>query len=254
MADGATRPAWKRAPWSPIEDASLREVYPAGGMKAARGAFPHRTESSIAKRVVILKLRSPFANPANRAAAPVDPRVDAAIREHYGQPYQRGALKNLVRATGLPHHWLYRRAAMLGAIVPRGKAPNWSPAELEILETCAGLTPRGIQHALKSAGYKRSLAAVALKRNKVGLSALEERELAGIYRAGGLAPRLGVQPDTVRRWCRLGKLKARKLKGDDDWHVNDKAVREFLAENPNTIDLRKVDREWFMHMAFSHLI
>lgn len=43
------------------------------------------------------------------------------------------------------------------------------------------------------------------------------------------AEQLGVQPDTLRRQVRLGKLKARKV--GRDWHVTPKEVERYRLES-----------------------
>jgi len=71
--------------------------------------------------------------------------------------------------------------------------------------------------------------------------------------ATSLAICLGEDSHFVLRAIRTGILKASKRiqnrtpqQGGNAWLIKDKDVREFIINNVNLIDLRKVDKYWFV--------
>jgi hypothetical protein len=65
----------------------------------------------------------------------------------------------------------------------------------------------------------------------------------------------GVDAKTVTRWISLGLLRADRRgtervaeQGGDMWFIREKYLRRFVLENLNQVDLRKVDKYWFVDL------
>lgn len=54
----------------------------------------------------------------------------------------------------------------------------------------------------------------------------------GFLRVHEVAERYGVQPETVRRWLRSGKLVGFRPGGEGDWRVGAEALAAFEARAP----------------------
>jgi len=55
----------------------------------------------------------------------------------------------------------------------------------------------------------------------------------------------------VLRWIEKGLLKASKKgtkRENDEWHIEDRHIRQFIVENVGIIDIRKVDKVWFVEL------
>jgi hypothetical protein len=139
-----------------------------------------------------------------------------------------------------------RRALQLGVRASHIKEPVWSDAELHILELNAMLSPEVIQRKLRAQGYTRSVAAVNLKRKRLHL-----RQQQVPCSAHAVAECFGIDRHAVLRWIEKGLLKASKKgtkRENDEWHIEDRHIRQFIVENVGIIDIRKVDKVWFVEL------
>ncbi len=179
------------------------------------------------------------------------PFIDELIRKTYRERYnpQEGKIRELANRINMPRWRITRRAREIGAIEPRIKEPPWSERELHILEKNALFVPEVIQRKLKMAGFKRTITAIALKRKRLHLL---RQQIKGTARA--VAECFGVNPSTVVDiWIRKGYLKASRRgtdrtpqQGGDEWLIKEKDIRKFIIENIWIIDIRKVDKFWFV--------
>ena len=110
---------------------------------------------------------------------------------------------------------------------------------------------------LRKAGYVRSATAVHVKRKRLKLGVAEERRAAGLYSAHELAELLGVDPKTVTRWIAQEGLPARRRgtartarQGADEWEIPITKLGPWIRDHAQLLDLRKVDRFWFIDLAF----
>ncbi len=179
------------------------------------------------------------------------PELDERIRNTYRQTPRRGAVKELATRLRLPRWRVSKRAREIGAYEPILKEKPWSDQELHILEQRSHLTPDRIQIALKKAGYKRSITGIIVKRKRMrflqnlkGMSAHQCAECFG----------LGCSK-TVTRWIEKGWLKAERRgtkrieeNGGDMYFIKEKHLRQFVVENIGLIDIRKVDKFWFVDL------
>jgi hypothetical protein len=177
--------------------------------------------------------------------------MDEMIRKVYREQYnpQQGKIKELANKLNIPSWRISIRAREIGALEPRIKEPPWSERELHILEKNALFTPAVIQRRLKMAGFERTITAVALKRKRLHLF---RQQVKGSARA--VAECFGVNESTVTDlWIRKGLLKAQRRgtkrtdkQGGDEWLIKEKDIRKFIIENIGIIDIRKVDKFWFV--------
>ena len=159
-----------------------------------------------------------------------------------------GEVKEFAAEHGLPRWKITRYAQEMGWSAKQKKAPPWTDRELKILKQSAHHCPDVIQRRLKKIGFNRSINSIVLKRKRM-------RFLQNIngQSATSLAICLGEDSHFVLRAIRTGILKASKRiqnrtpqQGGNAWLIKDKDVREFIINNVNLIDLRKVDKYWFV--------
>ena len=254
-ADAPTRD--KPAPfkyWTNQEIATLREVWPRG-IEAALEALPGRTPSAIYTKASALKIKGQLgAGSRRRRKHTPTPEIDAAIAEVYlGKP-RSNMVNELAARLEMPRWWVSKRARALGLTVPRFKEPGWTEAEDELLLATLQHVPTHARRLFAKAGYIRTATAIVLRRKRIGFRA---RQRDDVYTAGRVALMLGMDPGTVCDWIDQGLLDAwlrgtarTERQGGDGWFVAPGSLRDFIRDNPNRVDLRKVDRLWFLEFAF----
>lgn len=191
---------------------------------------------------------------AGRAMRPVKwkitPEMDAAIRRVYQTATGDNQVKDLARRLGLPRWKVSRYAIAQGLIARHSKEPDWSEKELGILEHCAHLSSHRIQERLKQQGFTRSETGIVLKRRRMRYL----KNLKG-HSARDLARCLGVDEHCVTSAIKAGKLAAKKrgtdrtaAQGGDQWWIMDKAIRRYIIDYLPEIDIRKIDKYWFVDL------
>lgn len=238
--------------WTGREEKLLRQHYPAGGINACLPVLTGRSASSIYQRAGQLGLRSP--------KTPVDFRrqrwtssdaIDAVIRRTYQATPTKGDILRLAKTVGRPRWWVSKRAAALGLVTPRFKAPPWTEAEIELIEGRAHQSPATLRRALKALGYARTETAITVQLKRLGAS----REDPDHFTARGLASVMGVDVKGVTTWIAKGWLRAKRrgterveAQGGDLWWIHRRDVRAFIVENVAAVDLRKVDKFWLVDL------
>jgi hypothetical protein len=190
------------------------------------------------------------------------PTEDAAIRRTYENGTGQGKGRRRVIAAlalrlRIPGWTIQRRAVEIRAYQPRVKEAPWSAQELHLLEINARWSNRVIQCKLKTNGYTRSAAAVAVKICRLGFRG---QQVKGSALA--VAQCFGVDPSTVTdAWIRRGLLKATKrgtartsAQGGDEWVIADADIKAFIVDHVGIIDLRKVDKYWFVALLTGRYI
>jgi len=179
---------------------------------------------------------------------PITPEIHARIEKVYKRDTGNGQVRALARGLGYPRWKISRYALKQGWTAKSTKEPPWSENEIEILQEYAYLGAEGLRRKLKQAGFKRSLAGIVLKRKRMGFL----KYLDG-YSACGLAEFLGVDSHFITRAIEAGRLKAKrrgtsrtKQQGGDIFYIPEKAVRAYIINYMNEIDIRKVDKHWFV--------
>jgi hypothetical protein len=161
-----------------------------------------------------------------------------------------GAVREFAQHHGLPRWKISRYALEQGWTAKQPKEPDWSEAELALMERNAHHCPAVIQRKLKASGFQRSVVGIVLKRCRMRML----QNLEGMS-ATQLALCLGEDGHFVTRAIRLGLLRAQRRQtertpqqGGDTYLIRESHIREFILNNLNTIDLRKVDKYWFVDL------
>lgn len=246
--------------WRTSEVSTLEVHYATLGPAGCAALLPGRTYQAIAIRARKLGLLAP--RPVTQPGGPKRLRrkwahlfteeFDARVRALYQQPPQRGLVRATAAALGVPRDVLFARARTLGLMVPRLKEPAWTQAEERLLEEHAHMEPRHVQQIFKRAGFIRSATAIDVRRRRLKLDKTDPDHMT----ARQLGNLMGVDGSTVVSWIRTHGLKAgmqgtarTDRQGGDHYRIALKDLRAWMRDHPRLVDLRKVDRYWFLEVA-----
>ena len=177
-----------------------------------------------------------------------DRETDCFLEYNY-DPTVRGRSDWISHRLGVPRWAVNRRAATLG-LSRVGDRP-WTNQDEAYLEA------NYHRVALKTLARKlgRSTTAIRLKAKRLRL-----RKHGEGYTASSLGQAFGVDPHWVLARIRAGRLHATRrqtertaLQGGDSWLITEKAVVAFVREHSYDLDLRKVDRLWFLDLVATWL-
>jgi hypothetical protein len=238
--------------WTTREERALRESYAAGGVEAALAALPGRSASSIYNHANKLKLVAPataaLQRPRERWTS--NEQIDLVIRRAYAAPPTKGGVNRLATTVGRPRCWVSTRARQLGLVAPRFKELPWSSAELEIVREKSWLSLAALKRKLARAGFARTETAIKVKLKRIGADRSDDDRCS----ARQLAELLGVVCATVTGWIDKGWLTASRIDGDRtlgsgrNWSIHRRDVRRFIIDNTAAVDLRKVEKFWFVEL------
>lgn len=173
-------------------------------------------------------------------------RIEAVYKQYTG----KGQVNVLAKALKLPRWKVSRYAMSQGWIAKQKKVRPWTDEEREQLQKLARYTTPVIQRKMAEKGYKRTEVAIVmqLKRGKM------VKNLDG-HSARDVAECLGVDDHFVLNAIKAGDLKAGRRgtarterQGGDHWYIRDRDIKNYIIENLHKIDIRKVDKYWFMDM------
>ncbi len=181
----------------------------------------------------------------------ISPFASEQIKKTYQRETGNGEIAALSQKLGLPRWKISRHAISQGWVAKKRKEPEWTERELTILQRSAHLSPERIQVHLRKAGFARSVTGIVLKRKRMRML----KNIEG-HSARDVAMCFGVESHVVTRWIRLGYLKARrrgtdrvKAQGGDHWFIKEKWMQEFVLNCLDEVDLRKVDKYWFVDLV-----
>jgi hypothetical protein len=181
---------------------------------------------------------------------PITPEMHEAIVRIYQTSTGGGQVRALARKLGYPRWAITRHAIMSGLIAKQKKEPDWMDKEIHILELNAHRSPVAIQKRLIRAGFNRSLTGIILKRKRMRFLQNLDGESAT-----SLGECLGVDQHFVTEAIRGGKLKAERREtqrtekqGGDMWFIRNRNIRTYILNWLNEIDIRKVDKYWFVDL------
>ncbi len=177
------------------------------------------------------------------------PEMDKEILYTYSiNTDNKPRLINLAKKFNMPRWALYQRALKIGAVQSCYQKRPWEEEEIRILEKYARYEPLTIKKKLAKAGYQRSLASIVLKRKRMRLLS----NLEGVS-ACLCAEFLGVDLHWVLNHINTGSLKAevirRDREGKANYFIREKDLRTFIIHNPALIDLRKVEKYYFIELV-----
>jgi hypothetical protein len=239
--------------WTTPEVAILRAHYSQLGAPGLRAQLPRRSDASIYNKANELGLAQPPKKPRRLNSYPHCPLIDAEITSAYLAGLRRGEVQKLAERYDRPRWWIKRRAGELGMATQRIMPPDWTDAELDILQDYAHLTLPAICRRLRRAGYQRSVNAIAIKIQRSGYDRTDPdhwsaRQLAGLF---------GVTPWVVGRWIDDNGLPAKRrgtqrteAQGGDQYWIARAPLRRWIADKAQLIDLRRVDKFWFFDLVF----
>ncbi len=157
-------------------------------------------------------------------------------------------LTNLARKFNMPRWALYQQALKIGAVQSSHQKKKWTDEELKILEKNAGYAPLTIKKRLEKVGFARSVASIILKRKRMRLLS----NLQGMS-ACLCAEFLGVDLHWVIKHIKSNLLKAEKISKDSqgkiNYYIKEKNLRGFIINNPDLIDIRKVEKYYFIELV-----
>lgn len=239
--------------WTSREIDIVRGMYPKGGIDACVPLLPKRSRASIYQQASKFGLRAPGA-PNVRGRWPITPLIDARIIKAHQSAPTRGMINALAAVVGYPRWWVSRRARELGLVTPSFRDLPWSESEIELLHATAHLTLNVARKRFATSGFKRSEAAIQVKRKRIGTAPADN----GFYPALQVARLLGVDVKMITRWIFLDGLKAERrgtarsaVQGGDMHFIKARDLRAFIIASPFKVDLRKIPRTntaWFVEL------
>lgn len=244
--------------WTGREEKLIREHYPTGGINACLEHLPGRTASSIYNRAGVMGLRGPrVQHDFHRQRWSSNEQIDRIITEVYSRAPKKNDIAKLAATIGRPRWWVSKRARTLGIVMPRFKAPPWTEPELEIIATFAHRSGKAIRAQLNKRGFIRSETAIIVQLKRRGHGTGKNADFDH-YTAQGLSKLFGVDRSTVKGWIVKGWLKAQRRgtarteqQGGDEYWIHRRDVRAFVIENVSVVDLRKVEKFWFVELLVS---
>ena len=244
------RPPGVSRMWTKEERAALRRLYPEGGLAACMAALPTRSAAAIYAQTDRLGVRlkgNKVGMKKGFYSLPTTPQIDDMIRRVYQTKPERGSVVECARALGRSIYWVNARATKLGLVAPRFKEGPWSDAEVELLRTNASKTPRTISQIMQRHGFKRTEAAVVVKLKRLRIDRTDEN----LVTVDDLADCMGINRSSVDGWIAKGLLPTVEGGGPGIRHkrlINRSALRRFILDNVALIDIRKVDKHWFVDL------
>lgn len=229
--------------------------YPTGGVKVCLPLLPHRSKSAIEQKAHGLGILCG----ANKPRPPrrlwhSSPDLDRQIAACYYAGTERGEIKRFSARIDRPYWWVKKRAAEMGVSSPAlvdNKEPAWSEQEIELLSKHAHKRVDVIARIFRSKGLRRTATAIGVKRKRLHCDTVDIDH----YTATRLAGEFGIDPHVVTRWIEKGWLEAVKRgtdrteqQGGDMYWIKRKAVRSFIVESVGVIDIRKVNKVWFVDL------
>lgn len=180
----------------------------------------------------------------------IDPKHDEMIRKTYLGTTGNGEINALAKRLGVPRWRLSRYAMVKGYVQKAIKAPRWTEEEDAALERYSRYCIAKIVLKMKNDGFNRSATAISIRmRRKKLLSNLDG------YSARQLAECLGIESKGIARLIESKKLRAERRgtartedQGGDIWWIKPKYIRKYLIDYIGEIDMRKIDRYWFVDM------
>lgn len=155
---------------------------------------------------------------------------------------------DLAKKFNMPRWAIYQRALKISAVNSSHQKRPWKDEEIKLLEKYARYEPQTIREKLKKSGHERSIASIVLKRKRMRFLS----NLKGMS-ACLCAEFLGVDLHWVMNHISSGSLKAevirRDREGKANYFIKEKSLRKFIITNPDLVDLRKVEKYYFIELV-----
>lgn len=170
----------------------------------------------------------------------LDERGRRLIEDCYDGSRERA--NELAQWLGVTPSAIKKWAQQLG--VSRNSDPRWTQEEMDYLEK--NLFKMSSKDIAKHLG--RTVIAVRAKTNRLSLY----RTHIDGYTKADLALGLGIRDHhKIEKWIERGWIKGKKLPISEyatrqPWLFTAKAIRDFIIAHPEEIDLRRVEKIWFI--------
>lgn len=238
--------------WTESELQVLRDHYPSKGMNFCLAKLPGRTKSGAHGMAHKLGLHFDGVSAVRNNWRDRFPEIDAALREAWPSLAEgRGGVKKLAQRLGVPRDVLNRRSIVLGLAMPRIKEAPWTAAEEAMLQRVPLHNLRKAAEIFASHGFPRSEAAIMVRCKRLDI----KRRYTETLSATGAAKILGVDGKTFTTWIEKGWIAAgrrgtRRLaqQGGDAHTIERRVLRQYILDNLEIIDIRKVDKFAFVDL------
>jgi hypothetical protein len=246
------QPALKRHyMWSTAEVKIVKELYGTQGPQACLALLPGRTLGGVYQQAAKLGLPAPVSTKERQHWTTSD-QIDTLIRGGYLTAIGRNSIAKIALRVNRPKWWVSKRARALGILTPRFRDLPWSKPELALLEEVATLHPDVIARRMKAVGFQRTGTACLVKLKRMKFDRVDHDQ----WSANALGALMGVHGKTITGWIEREGLPATRagtarvpVQGGDEWRITRKALREWIRTHAQLVDLRKVDRFWFIELV-----
>ena len=181
---------------------------------------------------------------------PVSEEAHEAIKRVYHQKPVSNQVNDLAKRLKLPRWKVTKHAVAQGWIAKQRKEPDWTEKETAALQNFARYTPHVAARKMRELGYNRTVTACVIKKKRMCMA----QNLKG-QSANAVSQCLGEDVHFVTKAIKRGDLVAKHRgtartdrQGGDMYYIRDKDLRRFIIENVALIDLRKVDKYWFVDL------
>lgn len=235
--------------WTEEEDQILRDHYPDKGFAYCASKLPNRSKTAIYGRVQKLGVKFGGSTPRTIRTQEQYAELDARITELWPTldlpAGSVSGVEELARLLGEPHWLITQRCRRLGLTRPRKKEPPWSAAEDELMKRVPLHDPEKCSEIFKAHGFSRTATAIMVRSKRIGLS----RRNTETFSARTAAKVIGWDNKTVSEYCLKGLIKSSRRKtkrlpqqGGDPHSIEHADLRQFVIDNLELIDFRKVDK------------
>jgi hypothetical protein len=238
--------------WTDDEKAIIRQYFPEGGAAACLARLPaNRTPSGVYQQARLMKITSSASTP-HKGRYEATPELDERIRQEWQQldAGKKGVVNDLADRLGVPRWWLTKRLTHLGLTHRHKKEPPWTPAEDELMKRAPLHHPDKAARMFREHGFSRSPTAIVVRAKRLNLSRRAAREELS---ARGAAKILGVDDKFITARAISGELvatkredKRRAQQGGSAWDIKPADLRQWILDNIDVVDLRKVDKVSFI--------
>lgn len=241
--------------WSEEENAVLREHYATKGAAYCASLLPKRRARQVYHHAIALGLKRGNQPLVRQPKTLLTAELAATIRERWPELAGRGAVQRLAEELGLKRDTLSKFALQLGLTLPHKKEPPWTASEDDLLSRMLPKSsPAVLVGIFRDHGFVRSESAIRIHAKRLQLSTrwratLSARQAAAI---------LGIDDKTATELCIEGRLKAERREskrlpqqGGKPWSIRREDLRQYIIDNIERIDIRKVDRVAFVDVLVS---
>lgn len=238
--------------WTDEENAVIRKHFPDGGAAACLARLAnHRTLSALYGQARKLGVKSNGMT-KERQRHTASPELDQKIREEWQQleAGKKGAVNELADKLSVPRWWLTKRLTVLGLTIRHKKEPPWTAAEDALMLKAPLHIPDKAAKMFREHGFSRSPTAIMVRAKRLNLSRRATRQELSAQKAALI---LGVDDKFVTARILSGDLPATKREdkrriqqGGSSWDIKPADLRQWILDNAEIVDLRKVDKMPFI--------